>query len=356
MNRIVIDEFDFLTGNGYNHGMDYETCENIDPLSIPEILKRNQSIYHYTATEGLKNILRKKELWFTHIQYLNDREEVQVGLDIYNQRNKEIIERAKIIVPDISSPPVDISYLHAYVCCFSLEKDALPMWNYYTKNSCNKGYNIGFDYRKLVASLIAQNPMLEGCGFSCGRVNYCFESTSYGKQKSLKLARRHNYVDDAIDYAKIRLSEMEMNLEGKSKEYRETLRTEIEQLQSRLNVIKLSGKKGRFDICHTMELIFYMKKKYFEHEKEFRIVINVPHNKFREIEQSSIYEFRNSNGILTPYLKLTFTPNAFLGITASPTNNGDLVDKSIDDYCGFCDIDPKLLSEGITHSKIPVRF
>ena len=356
MKHIIIDEFDFITGDGYIHGIDYEKCKKLNSTTIPEIINGNHGIYHYTATLGLKNILKEKELWFTHIQYLNDRTEVDVGVDIYNQRTKQIVENARIINPDISDISVDTSNIHAYVCCFSLERDTLPMWNYYTKDTSNKGYNIGFDYRKLLVSLITQNPKLAGCGVSCGFVNYCLENKSNGSTESLVLTQHHNYVDDAIDYMKIKLTEMDMRLSDVSKEYRDTFRDEINKIQSRLKVLKLRGQEARFDICHTMEVIFFMKKKYFEHEKEFRIIITVPNNKFNDIKKSELYDFRNSNGVLTPYLKLKFDPCALLGITSSPTNNGELVDKSIDEYCNFCGIETDSLIEGITHSEIPVRF
>lgn len=156
--EVIIDEFDFLTGDGYIHGMIYDKCKQILPENTPEIMEGNHSIYHYTHVEGLKNILKNENLWFTHIHYLNDREEVNVGANHYIQCNKEILEAEREINPNIPSFSVDTSNLHTYVCCFSLEKDALPMWNYYTKDASNKGYNIGFDYRKLMASLITKNP------------------------------------------------------------------------------------------------------------------------------------------------------------------------------------------------------
>lgn len=358
MESVVIDEFDFISGDGYRHGMIHDVCKKINPSDVPKIMEQNYSIYHYTSTEGLKNILMEKKLWFTHIQYLNDCEEVNVGMDIFNRRNEEIIDIARIINPDIpisSDDTSDTSNLHAFVCCFSLENDLLPMWNYYTKDTFNKGYNIGFDYRKLITSLIVKNPELECCDFSCGKVNYCWENVTDSKEGIKMSGEGNNYVDAVTEYANIRLSKLDMNILNLSKKQKEDLQNRIKKIDSKLNVLKLRGKEGRFDICHTMEVVFYMKKICFKHENEFRIVITVPDNKFREIEKSPLYGFRNSNGILTPYLELAFDEKALLGITASPTNNGDLVDKSIDEYCKFCGID-KSLPEGITHSKIPVRF
>lgn len=166
----------------------------------------------------------------------------------------------------------------------------------------------------------------------------------------------HNYIDTAIEYVKMKLSELDMRILQFSTEERKAYQRKLREILNRIKVIKLRGEDAIFDTCYTMEVIFYMKKRFFQHENEFRIVITIPDNKFKEIERKDIYGYRNANGILTPYLKLNFDKNALLGITASPTNNGELVDKSIDEYCEYCGIDKNSLTEGITHSEIPVRF
>ena len=59
-----------------------------------------------------------------------------------------------------------------FVCCFSLDEDSLPMWNYYTKEINNQGYNIEFDDRKLAESILRNNSALDGCALSFGMVYY----------------------------------------------------------------------------------------------------------------------------------------------------------------------------------------
>ena len=34
-------------------------------------------LYHYTTPEGLLGILKNKELWYSHIDYLNDESEIK---------------------------------------------------------------------------------------------------------------------------------------------------------------------------------------------------------------------------------------------------------------------------------------
>ena len=46
------------------------------------------------------------------------------------------------------------------------------MWNYYTKEINNQGYNIEFNDKKLVASILHSNSVLDGCDISFGIVDY----------------------------------------------------------------------------------------------------------------------------------------------------------------------------------------
>ena len=58
--------------------IDNALLDKISSKMIPDILTQ-PSIYHYTSISGLKGILENKRLWFTHIDYMNDRDEVIVG-------------------------------------------------------------------------------------------------------------------------------------------------------------------------------------------------------------------------------------------------------------------------------------
>jgi len=57
------------------------------------------------------------------------------------------------------------------------------MWNYYTKDINNQGYNLGFDYKKLVVSLLKNNPKLHGCKFTFGKVDYCLSEDTYARRR-----------------------------------------------------------------------------------------------------------------------------------------------------------------------------
>ena len=124
-------------------------------------------IYHYTSIGGLQGILQNQTLHFTNIKYMNDKDEITAGLESIAQAC-EFSETAR---DGLLSSLIDCG-TQTFVCCFSLESDSLPMWNYYTKEIHNQGYNIEFDSRKLVESILRSNPCLDGCDFAFGSVDY----------------------------------------------------------------------------------------------------------------------------------------------------------------------------------------
>lgn len=85
-------------------------------------------IFHYTSIGGLQGILSSKTLRFTNIKYMNDKDEIVAGLDSMAKAcNASEKERDELRAAFISQGT------QTFVCCFSLEDDSLPMWNYYTK-------------------------------------------------------------------------------------------------------------------------------------------------------------------------------------------------------------------------------
>lgn len=98
---------------------------------------------------------------------MNDKAEIIAGLDsLAKVCNVSEEEREQM-------RSAFINYgMQTFVCCFSLEDDSLLLWNYYTKEINNQGYNIEFDDKKLIKSILHNNPLLDGCGLSFGVVDY----------------------------------------------------------------------------------------------------------------------------------------------------------------------------------------
>lgn len=164
-------------------------ADHIDILNIskvPDLEKFDsdeivQSIYHYTSVAGIQEILSKKKLRFTHIEYMNDYDEVVVGEENIRKAAKDFgKEHAEMLDQQLSRERKTNRY--PFVCCFSMERDSLSMWNYYTKDINNQGYNIGIDYKSLAVSILKRNRELLGCKMLIGEVDYCKGDTSL-KQK-----------------------------------------------------------------------------------------------------------------------------------------------------------------------------
>ena len=135
--------------------------------------QRAKSVYHYTSIGGLESILRNKTLRFTNIKYMNDKDEIIAGLDSIAKdcnASDEVREQMRLAITNLG--------MQLFVCCFSLKEDSLPMWNYYTKEINSQGYNIEFDDKKLVESILRSNPVLDGCSFSFGNVDYSKDNDS----------------------------------------------------------------------------------------------------------------------------------------------------------------------------------
>ena len=309
--------------------------EWIDTTIKPDLVARHEGllihsflyqdyIYHYTSAVGLKGILESGKLWFTDIHYMNDADEIKAGIELFTNQarlrgaSEEYLEKIKFFESDII----------AFVACFSMEKDVLGLWNYYTKNANSHGYNISFDYRKLIDSIIRKNAFLDGCNITCGIVEYTgiFNKGIYSQ-----------FVENnfRINY--------------------ETL-FGSKECPKDFPILSFNGSDNKF-APPGAEFLFFEKRDYFEDEEEFRIVIEIPQNKINEIiENKHVYKFREANGVFVPYLDVEFDRNAIAGLTIAPTLKSDLVGRSLDDFCRYNGLDPSTFAEGIESSKIPVRF
>lgn len=320
--------------------IDVSLLGTIDASIVPEIISQ-ESIYHYTSIAGLKGILSNKKIWFTHIDYMNDREEViagaeqlrRIGVGHYSGKYREIIneEVEKIRTQDHKT----------YIACFSMKRDELAMWNYYTKDVYNQGYNIGFDYRKLVVSILKSNPELHGCEFSFGRVDYCNGELEYAER--FHDQSMHNLLHAVNAF-------LELVKTG------EKVKEDVPCIYPTAPHAVYCGNEPDFKQRLSFDILYFMKRPCFLTEAEFRIVIEVPDSALVELKKSNKLQYRISNGLLVPYLDLSFDSDCLTGIALAPTINSDLAERSIKDYCRFCNIDINRIPEGIVKSEIPVRF
>ncbi len=231
------------------------------------------------------------------------------------------------------------------------------MWNYYTKESHNQGYNIEFNDRLLVESILSHNYQLEGCGLSFGPVEYCKDDDSaYTKSFSEEIISSFEIATTVFLYNAVK--QLSKDNQSVLKEWENQI-NELKKVKEKrgLFVYRYNGKIGRLKKDTSGSHLFFIKRDCFSSEKELRIIITVPSDKFSSLKEHGIYKYRISNGLLIPYLELKFDPKSIKGITISPTTQSDLAGKSVQDFLRYCDFPTdKGMAEFIKKSKIPVRF
>lgn len=283
-------------------------------------------IYHYTSMSGLKGIVENESIWFTNIKYMNDADEVRAGIDHTYKFIETLPEQYKNnLINPLNS--ITESNDKIFVSCFSLKRDLLSLWNYYTKSINNNGVNISFDYKTLIDSILRKNQELDGCHISFGIVNYSKEYKNSYIEKSIKnlITGFFNFTKEEPPYIKI-------------------------------PVFVYDGSKNCFCYTPLSDIFFYIKRNCFHHEKEFGIIITVPEKKIPDIIKSSIYKFREGNNILIPYLDIKFDLHSIRGITIAPTLNSDLINRNLNDFFEYKGLDVSKFADGIQKSSIPVRY
>ena len=285
-------------------------------------INNHPNIYHYTSPMGLKEIITDNSLWFTHYKFLNDRSEKYYCYDLF----KRCIEREKgelkkvfySTILSVISENGDLNYEifnkktkdlpDYYIASFSLNNNSLSMWNYYTKTINKTGYNISFKTKELINSL-------KNKSYNYYKVNYDI------KRQTNEIERYIRCFNNAWD-------------DTKSEAF-------LQWLQYLL-----------LDLIDLISLRF--KHHAFANEEEFRIVYKVTSLNSEIIEKEKLLEFRESNGIIVPYLNIGFNKTSIEGIKISPMQQDELVKEGLLmmlNNMGYHHFEKK----DITTSDIPLR-
>lgn len=123
-------------------------------------------LYHYTTQVGLLGIVKNKEIWATHTQYLNDQREYIHALDMIQEEIEAVINvttnpQHMILLNDMMTDVSGIESINVCVCSFSEDRDSLPQWRAY--GDTTSGFAIGFSGKLLSETAATENFYLAPC-------------------------------------------------------------------------------------------------------------------------------------------------------------------------------------------------
>ncbi len=290
---------------------------------IKRVLDKDDNciIYHYTKPEKLLNILSCGAIRFSNALYLNDKEEIAYSyrlivhlIDEIDGLNPDLFDKIKNHFRNKYKHIVDgdndfTNKLEYFTTSFSTESDNLTLWNNYAKGKNYTGYNIGFDKKKLINEMSANNYLP------------VYGKVIYDKQKQVKIIH-------AIFKKWNQLFERALKCK-------------------KPNEVKLFD--ILFELIDVLSIVsIFFKNPQFENEHEYRIVIvNVFGSK--NSKQTGIVE---KNGLFVPYLEYKFSKEAVTSVNIGPT---------FDENIFYTSTNRMLLNFGyedkeVFRSKIPLRY
>lgn len=260
----------------------------ISKYSIPRDDYMAGKGYHYTSVLALQQILTKQTLYLTNSEFLNDREEILYGLDLIDKIDREILN-IHLNIEELKNIIIE-SLRRTFILSYSLNADSLALWGNYTSF---EGYNIGFDFKKMF--------------------KYQYENRTYFKGNNL------NEEGNDIKYIISRKNDVNIKSKCIGEVIYNRLKQEeiIRELISAYNEVfsfegELSEEEQRLFRCTQqdieneiiMDLIHYVnlfKHPGYQQEEEYRFVYILSEEGY-----SNLVKFRNSRGLIVPYIEMGF--------------------------------------------------
>jgi hypothetical protein len=289
---------------------------------LNEVLSRKpeQPLYHYTTQRGLIGIIKSREMWVTHTQYLNDRREFVHAVDLAraeikrlsetsstNSARKETLQRMEQVL-NWSPQSVNVC-----VCSFSENRDSLSQWRAYGAGT--SGFAIGFPADLLVAA--------------ASKKNWCLAPCIYDPKRQREIMQ--NLVEEVL----------EENLSG---DYGFTPEDDDE-----LEIVRARGGNFLADLNRYAPIL---KDESFSEEREWRIISRPL------MSSSKDFCFREGQSLLIPYSKFPLSYDdlkcRLTEVVIGPTRDQERSKSSVTSFL----IHERLLKGtevGVEISKVPFR-
>jgi hypothetical protein len=142
---------------------------------LTEVFEQRPSgpLYHYTTQTGLLGIIRNREIWATHTQYLNDTRESRHALEMVHEALRALIAECssaedRSILEEMdedvrATEGMGVRYVDGNVCVssFSEDRDSLSQWRAYAPVA--PGFAIGIPGEHLEKLAAKQEFYLARC-------------------------------------------------------------------------------------------------------------------------------------------------------------------------------------------------
>ena len=292
----------------YRSHLFYHECQEW----LNTVLETPQKMYHYTSVEVLKSIIEGKCLYATHINFMNDWEEYQLGYRILTKEIKSAIENNRIdfehcigkenldtILDFLNDECLNVtSYSQirqpgkfkefrklmmpeVYAISFCKEKDLLSQWAIYAKES---GVAIEFDFSNMIffdASLSDEKEK-----------EYTDEEWQSVKYYRYNQPHTINYSNqDLIDKMKEQIVEVIRMIKDPKFASNEAIVRPVTVLRK---------------IAELYTIVPYCKLDKFKAENEVRAAFMCLENWIQakgEMHKTKVF-YRTANKVLKPYLKI----------------------------------------------------
>jgi hypothetical protein len=239
---------------------------------LKDVLSRHptKTLYHYTTQAGLLGIIKDKQIWATHTQYLNDAREYLHALGVLtaeiDKRLADAVGDGHRILVDMAEGVKGIVSGNVCVCSFSEDRDSLSQWRAYCGST--SGYAIGFNPLHLAEMVRREHFCLAPCLYEPAEQNVVIGAL----------------VDKVFD------QNMERLHNG------ETLISESREKRSSPG--KLIMPQGGNLTAYLHDYAPMLKDKSFSAEKEWRIISRPLACTFER------FSFRCGNSTLIPYYRM----------------------------------------------------
>jgi hypothetical protein len=267
--------------------------ENKSMLSQIIQTKLPETLYHYTSANGLMGIIESKKIWTTKIQYLNDKSELELALDLIRDEINQQLKgsagkkvRTDEELNEMLGALEGINTLNVAVASFTENGDQLSQWRGYSE--IGKGYSLGFNSRRLQAKVIENG-------------HYLLAPCVYDELKQRELVR---------------------------------------ELINSTATVKRDSFAYKFLLLAPM-----IKSGSFHAEKEWRLISDV-----LDYRNS---KFRSGNSSIIPYWEFDLDVDIFTSIIIGPTSEPDLSQGSV--YGLLVKQGVSFLLQGVSCSRVPYR-